>query len=318
MSNEAEQSSSQQRLFSAKPSTKQKALFSAVKKGDFQKVRELTRAGVNVNFACPPQRGYAAMTPLMEACFEGHFEIVRLLLNSGADVSATSEELAGTTPLYYAVVSDKREAIPEIVRELLERGADPNQKIRQRSETLFNVSIRSGAIETVRLLLGRSANVNVPPASFTSPLHQAADVGDAEIAAELVKRGAQVNFQSSDGWTALMQAAKGGHSRVVELLLEHGADPNLQTKEGDTTLTLVADKIASCYDEKQGDQCLAVIKLLVQAGADMNAQAPNGWTVLDLAEHNAMKDHEVYGPRWFGKGAEYLRSVGAKRVIELG
>ena len=176
MNNEAEQPSRAPDMLSAKPTTKQKALFRAVKNGDVEPVRELVQAGVNVNFACPPERGYVAMTPLMVSCLEGYLDIVRLLLENGANVDATTQEF-GCTALHYAVRSEKKESVPQIVAWLLERGANPNHRISLGWESVFVSSIRKGAVDTVKLLLAAGAHVNPHPEAATSALNEPGSLG---------------------------------------------------------------------------------------------------------------------------------------------
>ncbi|HAB15771.1 MAG TPA: hypothetical protein DCE44_04895, partial [Verrucomicrobiales bacterium] len=260
-------------------SSKQRALFAAVRKAELEIVRALTEAGVSVNFSLPSQPGHIAITPLMLACFKGYSEMVRYLLDHGAIVEATDE--LDNTALYYAVRSNQNVAIDGIVSCLLEHGADPNHKIRANWGNVFVASIRKGQAQTIQRLLAAGAKVNSESENMTSPLIEAANVGDDNITSLLLANGANVNYRGIGGRTALMTAADNGFVRVVELLIEWNADPNASDENGSTALTLAANRVGDCFDETEGQRYLEVIKLLVKSGVHMNVLAPNGWTPLD-------------------------------------
>ena len=205
----------------------------------------------------------------------------------------------------------------EVVRLLLKYGANPNHRMFKRRESVFESSIYKGRIELVKLFLASGAEVNSPPGSFTSPLYEAAKSGDVEIVSELIKHGADVNFQDEEWRTPLIEASDRGHLDVVKLLLKCAADPNARTKRGDTALILAAYRMGWCFDEDTGDTYLEIIKALLRAGAELNVIASNGWSPLDFAEYNPMEGHGQYESTWYSKGAEYLRSIGAKHGREL-
>ncbi|MGV3721612.1 MAG: ankyrin repeat domain-containing protein, partial [Actinomycetota bacterium] len=73
--------------------------------------------------ADPNQRGREGMTPLCCAtAVHGRPELLRLLVDSGADVNAADPK--GCTPLMWAV----RFGNTAVARQLLELGADPNAR----------------------------------------------------------------------------------------------------------------------------------------------------------------------------------------------
>jgi len=88
-------------------------LIMAVKNGDVEKVQRLIEQSANVN--AKRENGWTA---LRWAAFFGHKEIVKLLIQAGADVNAKEYEY-GRTALYYA----REEGHEEIVQLLLEAGA---------------------------------------------------------------------------------------------------------------------------------------------------------------------------------------------------
>jgi len=92
---------------------------------------------------------------------------------------------------------------------------------------------RGGHLEVVKLLLEHGADPNVKNRDGKTPLHNAASEGHLEVVKLLLERGADPNVKDDDGNTPLHNAAWRGHLEVVKLLLEHGADPNVQ----ETTLT---------------------------------------------------------------------------------
>jgi uncharacterized protein len=86
-------------------------LMQAADKGDIETVRKLLAEGdVNVNHR-------TQMTPLTLACLYGHAEVIRALIEAGADVNLSEGEL---TPLIYAAYNGHLEA----TRLLLDAGAD--------------------------------------------------------------------------------------------------------------------------------------------------------------------------------------------------
>lgn len=72
---------------------------------------------------------------LVSASYGGHKEIVRFLLDKGADINIRDEK--GTTPLMNAVIGEK----PEIVRILLERGANPNIEVVNEKGEKTNITV---------------------------------------------------------------------------------------------------------------------------------------------------------------------------------
>jgi ankyrin repeat protein len=94
----------------------------AARHGRIEVVRLLLEKGANVN-----ARDAGGVTPLHEAAGPaGPVAVVRLLLEKEANVYAQDDD--GKTPLDLAVVCGK----PDVVRLLLETGANPEAKNRQR------------------------------------------------------------------------------------------------------------------------------------------------------------------------------------------
>ena len=93
-------------------------LISAAEDGDAARVARLLDSGASADERPAP----GGETPLMRAAARGHLEVVRVLLDAGADVCASRAD--GFTPLVLAVFFGHE----EVVRLLVERGADPSAR----------------------------------------------------------------------------------------------------------------------------------------------------------------------------------------------
>jgi len=209
---------------------------------------------------------YTVCTALMAASFNGHTEVVSLLLKAGADVNAKNND--GETALMLASAFGHT----EIVSLLLKAEADVNAKDKQGWTALMDASC-SGHTEVVSLLLKAGADVNAKPNYGETALMLASDFGHTEVVSLLLlKAGADVNAKDNYGETALMQASFFGYTEIVSLLLGAGADVNAKGDCGETALMQ-----ASEYGHTE------VVSLLLKAGADINAKANNGFTALKYA-----------------------------------
>jgi ankyrin repeat protein len=131
---------------------------------------------------------------LIDAIYGSQTKRVASLILRGAPVNGSTK--AGSTPLYVAAVQGEA----EIVRLLLEAGADPNRESMDETEgTPLCAAAAHDRAEIVRLLLEHGADPNVVEGK------------DDEVP-----------------MTALRWAQNYGHSEIIRLLLEAGADPGLK------------------------------------------------------------------------------------------
>lgn len=161
-------------------------LVAAAARGDRARVAEQIAQGVGPN--TPDATG---RPPLMAAVAAGHAEIVRTLLEAGADPSI---KFGGFTALGIAI----RERRDHLVTMLLKAGAQPDQ--------------REDAGGT--------------------PLHAAAALGRLAPVDDLVAADANLNASDRQGHTALIVAVLNGHRHVVQRLLSAGADANRAGRDG--------------------------------------------------------------------------------------
>ncbi|KAI9689797.1 MAG: Ankyrin-2 [Bathelium mastoideum] len=184
--------------------------------------------------ANPNTTSAQGMSPLYLAAGSGRIEIVRCLLEHGADVltSATSDEWHS---VLYAAVSGGNH---ETVQMLLDRGANANARDIGR-DTPLHEAARRGNLEMVRTLLNAGADINAINSRFITPLQRAILNQETETAKELISRGAEPNIRDEDGDTALSAAIYSKELDLVKVLLNGGADKNVLNRSEKTPLMLV-------------------------------------------------------------------------------
>jgi ankyrin repeat protein len=218
-------------------------------------------------------------TPLQLAVEQSHLDIVRLLLKHTDPSNIVN---LGSILLTFAAQAGHL----EIVRHLLDCGADINYR-GYLGETALFIAAFEGDIRIVELLLERNALVYLVEAGAgSSPLFVAAQEGHLQIVEELIDQGgADVNqYRESDEWTPLMIAIDEEHDAVAERLLRHGANYNLRSIDGMTPLGMAAtagsDSIVQMLLE-YGSDVEAKIGVHAETALELARQADHA-SVVDL------------------------------------
>lgn len=187
-----------------------------------QIVELLIEASAEVNEA-----DTAGHTLLMDAVISGDATVVSLLLQAGADVNACDWE-GGTALMDAAIVGNV-----EIMTLLLNHGAEVNARTSNLNPecygggTPLNAAVRSGNIDAVRLLLDRGADINEADDAGQTPLMYAVQIlhttrrGSVEMVALLLERGARVDPRDIYSATAESEAKRHGLSEVARLIRTH-------------------------------------------------------------------------------------------------
>lgn len=161
-------------------------------------------------------------TALMRAAADGNLNEVRILVESGTDISEQNKYHA--TALVFAA----SEGRAKVVQYLLGKGADPNLCASYNMCPLW-FAVNSGSSKTVELLLKSGANAKEVPEGNSlenSPLIVAVIRGEQEIVKMLVKYRVEIDLENwRTGGTALTAAVAVGESALVTFLLNNGADP---------------------------------------------------------------------------------------------
>jgi ankyrin repeat protein len=202
---------------SCKPQAPAKAssideLIERVKAGDLESVR-LT---VDANKTLANAKRSDGVPLLYFAAASGHKDIVAYILDMGAAVDASTDY---GSALHVAADNEYE----EVVRLLLNRGADPNLKDDWQQVPLHNTTQNKN--QTIaELLIDSGADINAQDHKGRTPLHRCKSLAVAKL---LISKGADVNAVDSSGYTALHWA---GTPReivdrpTIEYLLANGAD----------------------------------------------------------------------------------------------
>jgi Ankyrin repeats (3 copies)/Domain of unknown function (DUF3471) len=149
---------------------KNEEFFAAARKGDAAAVKEFLDKGVNVN----AKTRYGA-TALSYACDKGHIEVVRLLIERGADVNS-KDTFYGEVPLGWALSHGH----VEVVKLLLEKGAAGIDRA-------LMSGVEDGNVEIVKAALGKGG---LKPETLNNALRKASSGSNKEIVELLKKSGA--------------------------------------------------------------------------------------------------------------------------------
>lgn len=155
-------------------------IHDAAQKGDLQRVRELLEA--NPNLANQKDSGFGR-TPLHWAARGVHLDVLRLLLEKGADPKA--EDNSGITALHSACEG----GLAKIVEILIEKDFYVNKPDRYGFSPL-HYTARNGHKETAEVLLRNKADINAANLAGERPVHLARRAGKQDFAAMLIALGA--------------------------------------------------------------------------------------------------------------------------------
>jgi ankyrin repeat protein len=261
-------------------------LLYATRAGHLELTRLLLDAGADIE-----QADANGVTPLLNAVLNAtvatldrpdaqHLEVAHYLIERGANIDAA--DWYGQTPLWASVDlrnldvngADKnngidRDAALNLTRTLLERGADPNPRTREKQpehrfitrlgdlswvdftgQTPFLRAALAGDLTAMRLLLEHGADPNIATHAGTNPLMAAAGINwvfnqtfdegeDALLEAVKLTHslGNDINAINSMGLTAVHGAANRGSDDIIRWLAAHGARLDVADKEGRTPVT---------------------------------------------------------------------------------
>ncbi len=164
-------------MLQAPPLTKAEQLQEAARKGDAATVRKLIDDGVDVN----TKFRYGA-TALFYAADHGNLEVVKVLLEKGADLTL-KDTFYGFTPLMLAMspAQTKKPEHTEIAKLLIAKGA-PGK------EDALAPSLREGDMALAKVILDSGG---IPPDVLSDALEGARDRKQADAIALLEKSGAK-------------------------------------------------------------------------------------------------------------------------------
>ena len=168
------------------------------------------------------RNGRIAYRPLSLATRSGSVKCVKMLLRTTAANDINSIDALYWTPLHYAAEG----GYTQIIKYLLDVGADPNSQDDE-GLTPLHKAAENGHLGAVEMLLDSDKSRGASPicidAKFRehfTALHFAAQNGHFEIVKTLVNHGADIMAGSDISWTPAQSAERFGHENIASYLKE--------------------------------------------------------------------------------------------------
>jgi ankyrin repeat protein len=269
-------------------------LLNAIKANNLQEVTALLDEGVSPNIYDDDSDH-----SLMNGALYASAECMEMLIKKGADVNAKNK--LGETALMWSAHDFQKTKL------LLENGARVNDTTRKRNTALLIACVGNNQHEIVKLLLQNGADPHIANTRKETTLIRVALFGDTSTAALLLAKGVDINAQNIVGETVLRTAVVSSNIPMAYWALRNGADPNIGDIYNSPPLTyamqlddlgLVKTFLSTTkninlidtdgltflmwavYNEHDNP---AIIQALLDSGADLNIKRKDGTTALSLA-----------------------------------
>ena len=157
------------------------ALVYAVSLNDEEMVKFLLEKGADANTVCEIENEHIYMppTPLMNAVYNGNTNIINMLLENGADINYTTDEM---TPLIYAAYKGNT----NIINTLLENGVDINYT-NYYGMTALMYAASYNQFEAVKILLENNADTSITDEDGRTALDMAKSKDNRKYNNDIVK-----------------------------------------------------------------------------------------------------------------------------------
>ena len=165
-------------------------------------------------------------TILFDIIVENNIELIKLLINAGADLNILDNE--NNSPLSYMVDeglkienAKEKEYFLERLVLILKFRIDMNT-IDKDGKTIFHKAVIADDLSVVEKLLTKKTNLNIKDKQGRTALHHTQWKGNYKIARLLIAAGADINEPDYAGFTILNYAAILGHTKLVIVLILSG------------------------------------------------------------------------------------------------
>lgn len=236
---------------------------------------------------------------LMLAAQRGYTDVVRLLLDKGANASALNQWGDQTLQMVH-------DEVPlAIVQMLILKGANINKDMGSNMSP-FRWFIQLGRPDVVEFMLLHGANVDPPNYSGETPLMLAAEFGQLNIIKLLLLYGADIHARDSDNDTAMYWAAASygrvDNTAVLQFFIERGLSVNQKSRGYRSTPLQMASLLGN----------VANVKWLLSHGADVKSKNRLGTTALSAAQDGTKATYGDGRQRFCTEIIRLLKAAGAK------
>jgi ankyrin repeat protein len=266
--------------------------------GNLERAKYFIKRGADVHLGSPCDGA-----PIHQACRYNQFEMLKLLVENGANVNQVISQGSCGTPLQAACLqfaTGENRTVDKIVDYLITRGADVTVEGGFVGSAI-HAACYAATPNTIKTLLDKGANVDVKDSMDRMPIHAAAFHGIDNFEA-ILEAGGNINSRDNLRRTALHWAAQPGRLQTVEKIIsllpnkEAIDEPDI---DGWTPLCWAA-RGTDCWlsQDHAGEpqEQIKVIKLLLENGANRSAQASidgQKWTPLKIARFTGQSEEVI-------------------------
>lgn len=187
-------------------------------------------------------------TLLHWTALQGREHLVEHLLTFPETNSVVDEpDDTAATPLILATLKGNI----NIVKWLLDKGADVNHK-NQQGHSPLQYACSKGYKDIVEYLLSHGANINIQDNRGDTSIHRLVSLGRTEILSMLLGHCVEpdLGLQNSEGNTALHIACEDDESTCALLLIEHKASVEVENKKKQMPLDLCKPGLRRAISDK--------------------------------------------------------------------